>query len=77
MQQIICPECGAGSFAALFPRPDGKSEAVVPIHTTAWFYPGHRDEDLCLVAGLWLSEAEGVAAIRREGGDRLRLAAHP
>jgi hypothetical protein len=60
---IECPLCGGLVDPSLF-------EGHVPAHG-----PGRWR--LCEASGLPVDEALAIAILRAEGGERLRLAAHP
>lgn len=62
---IECPSCGAELWADRW-----SGELLVPVHSVR---PGR----VCEASVLSYEDALAVQLIRAEGGDRLRLAAHP
>lgn len=65
--EIECPVCGDLVDPTLM---DDSLRGYVPGH-------GPGGWRLCEASGLPVSEAQDIAAIRVEGGERFRLAAHP
>lgn len=69
---IVCPLCGAPVGLRLVP--DFPERNWVMPHLDAARFPVAV---ACAASGLNPDEAAGVAQIIAEGGERLRLAAHP
>jgi hypothetical protein len=69
-ERVKCPWCDTPVLT------DMERSGLLPFHREpAERWTGGAPE--CVASGMRFCTAEALAAIRREGGDRLRLAAHP
>lgn len=71
MDTVICPVCGGQTGVQTAPVHNWIMAHGAP---SALSQPGGQAD---AAAGLHPDDASGVARILAEGGDRLRLAAHP